>query len=174
MNMWKLEEDIPHPERGSVDFEISSFSLWWVGSATWSLRCLLKSCQGVEQGDSVVSVMMMKGVSSDLKCHLCLQKAPMSDKRANMTNLRFGAKGQYLSFPFLMTYFLVNPVQSGFCHERPSDTYRVWVGRSLHLWHILILARLRVHHSTARSLCSPKSRMYLQQQVCVCIPKYHL
>ena len=133
VNMWKLGEEIPHPERGSVDFEISSFSLWWVGSATWSLRCLLKSCQGVEQGDSVVSVMMIKGVSSDLKCRLCLQKAPMSDKRANMTNLRFRAKGQYLSFHLLMTYFLVNPVQSGFCHGRPSDTYSVWVGRSLHL-----------------------------------------
>ena len=133
VNMWKLEE-IPHPERGSVDFEISSLSLWWVGSATGSLRCLLKSCQGVEQGDSVVSVMMMKGVSRDLKCHLCLQKAPMSDKSANMTNLRFEAKGQYLSFfHFLMTYFLVNPVQSGFCHGRPSDMYSVWVGRSLHL-----------------------------------------
>ena len=134
VNMWKLGEEIPHPERGSVDFEISSLSLWWVGSATWSLRCLLKSCQGVEQGNSVVSVMMMKGVSRDLKCHLCLQKAPMSDKSANMTNLRFEAKGQYLSFfHFLMTYFLVNPVQSGFCHGRPSDMYSVWVGRSLHL-----------------------------------------
>ena len=134
VNIWKLGEEIPHPERGSVDFEISSLSLWWVGSATWSLRCLLKSCQGVEQGDSVVSVMMMKGVSRDLKCHLCLQKAPMSDKSANMTNLRFEAKGQYLSFfHFLMTYFLVNPVQSGFCHGRPSDMYSVWVGRSLHL-----------------------------------------
>lgn len=81
MNMQKLGEEIPHPERGSVDFELSSFFPWWVGSATWSLRCLLKCCQGVEQGDSLVSVVMMKGVSSYSKCHLCLQKVPMSDKR---------------------------------------------------------------------------------------------
>jgi len=77
-----------------------------------------------------------QSVSSYSKCHFCFIKSSVyvSDKSTHVTNLKFGAKGQYLhSFYYLTRYFLASLLQSDYCHGRPSGNSNLWGRRSLYL-----------------------------------------